>query len=69
MGMRSNISFSNSFFAVHIAGFILLYAFRAIPLTYNKLGLTAIAEKKYPFKFCQLIQTGKVGHWVRVYSS
>ena len=56
------------FFAVHITGIILIYAFRAIPLTQSKLQLIMIALKRSPFNFCQLIQTGKVEHWTRVYS-
>ena len=55
------------FFAVHITGIILIYAFRAIPLTQSKLQLIMIALKR-SFSFCQLIQTRKVEHWIRVYS-
>ena len=67
--IRSNISFPNGIFAVHIADFIPIYAFRAISLTQTRLGLIGIAQKRPPFSYCQLIQTEKVGHWIRVDSS
>ena len=53
-------------FAVQVAGLIPIYAFRAIQLTQSKLRIITIALKKSPFCFCQLIQTGKVGNWIRV---
>ena len=41
--MNSNISFPVGIFAVHIADFMPIYAFRAVPLTQSKLGLIGIA--------------------------
>ena len=66
-GMRSNISFPSSPFAVHIDDFIPLYASRAIVLTQSKLRLIVIAQKRYPSSFCQLIQTEKVWHWMFIH--
>ena len=59
----------NFVFAVQSTDIIPIYAFRAIPLTQSKLQLIMIAIKRSPFSFCQLIQTEKVEHWIRVYSS
>ena len=52
----------NFVFVVHITDLILTYAFRAIPLTENKLQLIMIVLKRSPFSFSQLIQNGKVEH-------
>ena len=44
-----------------------LYLFITHPCIFNIFH--QIVLKRSPFIFCQLIQTGKVEHWIRVYSS
>ena len=69
MSNESQQKNKNFVFAVQITDLIPIYAFRVIPFTWSKLQLIVIALKMSPFSFCPLIQTGKVEHWIRVYSS